>query len=83
MAACAVELVGFQIPWDLQKPIKEKVVGALKYNAVYKFPVACFLLPQHFFFLCVCLMNKSHTSNKLISIVLFCFAFFFSGNCDS
>lgn len=53
MAACAVELVGFQIPWDLQKPIKEKVVGALKYNAVYKFPVACFLLPQHFFF-CVC-----------------------------
>lgn len=76
VAACAVELVGFQIPWDLQKPIKEKVVGALKYNAVYKFSVACFLLPLHFFFV-VCLMNKSHTFNKFISIVLFLFCLFF------
>lgn len=45
----AVESVGFQIPWDLQKQIKRKVDGALKYNAVYKSSDACFLLPQHFF----------------------------------
>lgn len=47
-AACAAELVGLQIPWELGKPIKGKGVGALKYNAIYMFSAA---FPPHIFFI--------------------------------
>lgn len=75
--ACACEgglVSAAQIPPELGKPIKWKVVSACKHNAAFVFRCLCPpSLPPHTFF--QYLMNKSCILNKIITILLFCFAF--------